>query len=121
MCVSFVSITYIPTLSDLNPLLSATLSKRGFSEPPTKSLILCPKNFKVGGVLSLSLLELLKPLLYGNHDNYSITECLFTNYRKNVVKNIQLQMLPEIIIFNLMRLRSEEKIQNLEAKKSALL
>ena len=34
------------------------------------------------------MLEIMKQLLYGNHDNLSITMCFFANYQTNVVKKL---------------------------------
>ena len=64
-----------------------------------------PNNFKLGGVLGLSfevskILELMKPLLYSNHDNHLTTNCFFASYCKKVVKITQFQILAEITIFN---------------------
>ena len=47
------------------------------------------------------MLELIKQLLLGDHDNHSITECFF-QLLKNVTKNTQLQMLSETKTFNIM-------------------
>ena len=49
------------------------------------------RNLDPSLVLGLSfevskMLELIKPLLYGNHDNHSTTKCFFANYCKNLVK-----------------------------------
>ena len=33
------------------------------------------------------MIELIKPLLHGNHDNHSTIKCFFAIYCKNVVKN----------------------------------
>ena len=46
------------------------------------------------------MFELIKPLLYGNHDNHSTTKYFFANYCKNVVKITQFQMFAEITTFN---------------------
>ena len=46
------------------------------------------------------MLELMKPLLYSNHDNHLTTKCFFANYCKNVVKINQFQMFAEITTFN---------------------
>ena len=52
----------------------------------------CSKNFKLCAVIGLSfkvskMLELMKPLLFGNHDNHSTIKCFFANYCKNALKN----------------------------------
>ena len=58
---------------------------------PTNSWTLCFNNIKLIGVLGLSfkvpeMLELLKLLLFGNHENHSITKCFFANYWNDITK-----------------------------------
>ena len=53
--------------------------------PHSNSRTLCSKKFKLGGLLGLAfevskMTELMKQLLFGNHDNHSITKCFFANY-----------------------------------------
>ena len=74
----------------------------GLSGPPTN---LCSDSFKLGGLLGLSfevskMSKLMKPLLYGNHDNHSTTKSFFANYCKNVAKIFPISNVSETTILN---------------------